>query len=124
MTHPSIYRTRQWHEQRTAAGRCHRCSRLVAYDGAWYCRPCRITVSAQRRFVTFVRTVAAQRCVECWRRPTNGMRLRCARCQKGLNAHRKGVGSLPLRASRAAMEAVQPLPLPIEPPDPGGAVAE
>ena len=43
--------TRAWHEQRTAAGRCHRCPRLTEEAG-WYCRRCRIEISelrAQRR---------------------------------------------------------------------------
>lgn len=41
-------RTRRWHEQRTAAGRCHRCPRFTE-DAAWLCRRCRLHLSEIRR---------------------------------------------------------------------------
>jgi hypothetical protein len=41
-------RVRQWHEQRTAAGRCHRCPRMTE-DFAWLCRKCRLELSEHRR---------------------------------------------------------------------------
>lgn len=45
--HASRERTRVWHEQRTAANRCHRCPRLVEKPG-WFCRRCRIETAQHR----------------------------------------------------------------------------
>ena len=92
----AVLRSRQWHEQRSVAGRCHRCPRLVEQAG-WYCRRCRIEISREKAFVRFVRWVQLCRCVEC-RKQTDGRKLTCAECRrqrKGLNAGSVLKGGLP-----------------------------
>lgn len=68
-------RSRQWREQRTAAGRCLRCPQFVE-DGHTECRQCRLETSHQRAawmrslrqardFIDLMILLAENRCVEC-----------------------------------------------------------
>lgn len=77
----SILRTRQWHEQRTAAGKCHRCPRKVEEAG-WFCRRCAIEISEQKQFVKFVVLAAEKRCVECGGKYSRGRGLAHPRCRR------------------------------------------
>ena len=98
--HFARLRTRQWHEQRTAAERCHRCPNRVERYGLWFCRACRIAISQQRAFVRFVNWVKAGKCVACRKRATDGKKLRCWTCRhKGLNASGSSSGSLTVRGT-------------------------
>lgn len=45
----AVLRSRAWHEQRTAAGKCHRCPKPSGRF--WYCFTCRLEI-AQLRSVT------------------------------------------------------------------------
>ena len=121
LTTDAKLRSRTWHEQKTAAGRCHWCGDPAT---GFYCWKCSIEVSRRKAFKRFfVVLIPERKCVEC-RNPHNGNGLSCRKCkkQKVLNAHTKAMRSLESRASRAAMDGLQPLPLPIEYTDPGGAV--
>jgi hypothetical protein len=87
--------TRNWHEARSAAGRCHRCPRKVEELG-WYCRRCRIEIAQQKAFLRIVKLLAEGRCTECgksnprrtWKCPA------CAPSKKVLNTRCSPVASL------------------------------
>lgn len=83
-------RVREWREQRTAAGRCHRCPRLTEEAG-WFCRKCRIETAPtareaerrrreQRQFLEIMERLAEGRCVGCLSRSDG--RWFCRPCRK------------------------------------------
>lgn len=105
----SILRSRQWHEQRTAAGKCHRCQGPTQH---WYCRRCAILISEQKQFAGFVNLVASNKCVEC-RQLHQGSGLTCRRCKqrKVLNSAYPLMRRSSVSVPRSAMEGLRPIPL-------------
>src|SRR5688572_31718042 len=106
----SILRSREWHERRTAAGKCHRCPRKVEQEG-WYCRQCRIDLSQQKAFVRFVTLVANDRCPECGK-PNHGKGLTHKHCRRRKVLNSSGYyrrSSDRSDAARPPMEDLRPL---------------
>ena len=106
----SILRSRAWHEQRSAAGKCHRCPNRV--DGlGLYCRRCAIEISQQKSFVKFVIRAAEQKCVECGKPKTDdGLTHKHCRRRKVLNStpHRRRSSDWPHVGT--PVEVIRPLP--------------
>src|SRR5687768_14084425 len=111
--HAGILRSRQWHEQQTAAQRCHRCKSKLPQP-AWYCSRCSREISALKQGVVFFRLVAEHKCVEC-RKPYTGKGLVHKDCRKQV-LNTSGYLRRSSDHSRAgtSVDGVCPLPLPIE----------
>ena len=72
-------RVRNWHEQRTASQKCHRCSKKTERAG-WLCLACSRLVSAQNYWKRVMIWLRDGKCIEC-RKPSQGKHL-CSGCRK------------------------------------------
>lgn len=110
-----VLRSRQWHEQQTAAQRCHRCRSKLPLP-SWYCSRCAREISEQKQGVVFFQLAAQKRCVEC-RKPHDGKGLAHPHCRRKQVLNTSGYfrrSSDWLHAPRRTMDSVRALPLPID----------